>query len=109
MKYYGFGYKGEIGKYDVEDLHAYDSPYQALLEASRKWDNAPDPYERRLLVVLGSIDSKNAGEKSNQYAFFQFTDAESCMDFIKSQKKIKWVDSSAPVSGYWNGNAHMME
>ena len=108
MKYYGFEYRGVASGYEPKDLPAHDSPYQALLEASKKWDNGPDSYERCLLVVLGMSDSENAGGESRKYAFFQFTSAEACMDFIKKCKEIKWLSSSAPIDGCWNGDAHMM-
>lgn len=109
MKYYGFGYRGVASNYEPKDLPAHDSPYQALLTTSKEWDNGPDSYKRRLLVVLGIPDSENAGGESRQYAFFQFTSAEACMDFIKKRKGIEWLSSSVPMDGCWNGDAHMME
>ena len=108
MKYYGFFYGGESGKYDTKNAAAYDSPYQALGAVSQEWSNGEDPSDRRLLVVLSKPDSENTGAESTQYAFFQFTDAKACMDFIKRQEEIQWLASSAPVKGCWNGDAQMM-
>lgn len=109
MTYYGFEYRGENGEYEPKNLAVYDSPHHALLAASKEWGNAPDSYERRLLVVLGMPNSENAGGESRKYAFFQFTSAEACMDFIKKRKEIEWLSSSVPMEGCWNGDAHMME
>lgn len=104
MKYYGVSYAGIAGKYDLSELQAFENPYEALDYANRKWEAVPDNDISRLLVVL--TDDYIANEEG--LAFFQFTDANACADFIARKEEIIW--SCADMNQQrWNGDANMMK
>lgn len=101
MKYYGAPYAGLPGKYDLSTLQAFESPYEALACANRTWDSVPDHHIARLLVVVTEDYESN----EDGMAFFQFTSANSCANFIADKAEIIW---SYADNKKWNGNAHMM-
>lgn len=104
MKYYGVPYAGIAGRYDLSELQAFENPYEALAYANKKWDAVPDNGISRLLVVLTDDYLANEGGM----AFFQFTDAKACANFIASREEIIW--SCADMNQQrWNGNTKMMQ
>lgn len=103
MKYYGAPYDGLVGKYDLSNLQPFENPYDALKDASKKWDTNPENGGLRLLVVV--TEDYISNEKG--MAFFQFTDARACANFIKDEKEIIWSYADIDTQK-WNGNANMM-
>lgn len=103
MKYYGAPYDGLPGQYDLSNLKSFENPYDALKYANIKWNAIPENGSPRLLVVVTEDYISN----TEGMAFFQFTDAKSCANFIADKKEIIW--SYADINDQkWNGNAHMM-
>lgn len=103
MKYYGAPYEGLPGKYDLSKLQAFENPYEALEYANRKWDSIPNSQIPRLLVVITDDYLSN----TEGMAFFQFTDAKVCANFVADREKIIW--SCADIHKQrWNGNDSMM-
>lgn len=101
MKYYGFKYEGLPANYQIKNAPAYDTPYEALVAANKKWKSSSD---MRLLVVIRECDSDDA-TASETMAFFQFTDSQSCSEFANRLCEIIW---SSPEEPRWNGNATIM-
>ena len=92
MKYYGFLYKGRNRSYNHDNCTAFNDKYAALKEANNLWDSDPDLQIARLLVVLRVEDCSEEITGSN-YAFFQFTNSQSCREFVKNESKIVWSES----------------
>lgn len=100
MKYYGFIYEGNIEKYNVASTGSFDTPFDALAEANKKWDSYPDFQIARLLLVL------KGDEALNNYAYFQFTSSSACKKFILGKENIVWSNPSEQI---WNGDATIMK
>lgn len=100
MKYYGMIYVGNIDIYNKkkENTKAYDSPYDALLQANIDWNRKEAVEGHRFFIIL-----QDGAEKHN--AYFQFTDNSACEKFIRDKKHIIW---SSPEEQVWNGNACAM-
>ena len=104
MKYYGFLYAGMGRTYNYESSTPFDSEYEALKEANKSWDADPNLQIARLLVVL-RVEECGDPNVDLKYAFFQFTNSNSCRMFIENKEKVVWSNNDEQ---YWNGNAHMM-
>lgn len=104
IKYYGFTYEGKGSNYRLEKETCFDTPYDALKNANDKWNSNPDFQIARLLVII-SLDTSQDNLSLLKYAFFQFTNSESCKKFIINQNKIIWSTNEHQI---WNGDAKMM-
>lgn len=104
MTYYGSTYKGNIDIYDIHELQAHECSYDALKEANDAWNSDPENHAKRLLIIIRQSESKDE-IISDDKAYFQFNDSNSCNEFIKKQEAIIWSNSRNQV---WNGNAQMM-
>ena len=100
MKYYGFIYEGNIEKYNATLTEGFDTPFDALAEANKKWDSYPEFQIARLLVVLKDDESLN------NYAYFQFTSSSACKKFLSGKENIVWSNPSEQI---WNGDSTMMK
>lgn len=99
-----FGAYFEVLEESLEKYNnGFDNPYEALKFINTKWDLRPDPYVARLLVVI----EKNYEQIAARYAFFQFTDSQSCDRFINNKEEIQW--SNSYTDRVWNGDAKMMD
>lgn len=104
LKYYSSVYKGNINVYDVSKLQSYDCPYSALKAANDEWNSYPDNHIARLLVIIRQHEN-NDEITSNNFAYFQFHNSQSCIDYIEKHTEFTW---SAPENQFWNGNAKLM-
>jgi len=105
MNYYGFLYAGKNASYEADEtITSFDNPFDALTVANKSWDENPANQIARLLVLVETGKSKDS--IASRYAFFQFTNSNSCKKFIDDRTEIIW---STPEDQIWNGNAKMMK
>lgn len=104
MKYYGSVYKGNIDIYDVKGLQECESAYAALKIANCEWNSDPEKEIARVLVVIRASDSSDESVTDDK-AYFQFVDSNSCDLFIEHKREIVW---STAENQRWNGNATQM-
>lgn len=100
MKYYGYIYEGQFANYNNVKTSDFNSPYEALDYANKKWQKDPNLQVHRLLVV------KRDDCQKNEYAFFQFTNYQACNKFIENNENIIWSNNK---NQHWNGNAKLMK
>lgn len=104
-KYSGEIYEGiACERKNANHNFLFNSPYDALENANRVWDSNPELQIPRLLAVCEKTTYTN-GDQSIKFAFFQFKDSKSCLEYISQNTVIKWSDYKTQI---WNGNANFM-
>lgn len=97
-------YDGIAGTYQTDNETSYNTPFEALIEANRKWEEAPDLHVSRLLIVLRKPDAAEVAV-DNEAAYFQFTSSKACKAFARKKSQIVW---SRADKQEWNGDANLM-
>ena len=107
FKYYGHMYKGKGRSYNIEKCTPeFSDPFEALKNANELLNSSFDIQDSRLLVVI-QRDGITPMEKTDKYAFFQFTNSKACEAFISNKSNINW-STKENEAGIWNGDHTIM-